>query len=190
LSRFNGQSRVALNDPDAAFVAGARSPNGEVLLAGDFTPLRNVPSAYVARYVSPCPAIAPPYGSGCRGSGGINTLRATQLPWIGSAFRGEATGMPGSGLAVSVTGLTQTSIPLASLLRQGLPGCDLLATLDLVEVVTPSQGRAATVLAIPALSSLVGLVLHHQVVALELDTGFNLVAVTSSNGLRLTLGVF
>jgi hypothetical protein len=98
--------------------------------------------------------------------------------------------MPGNGLAVGVTGLTQTSIPLASLLRQGLPGCDLLTTLDLVEVAAPRLGRADTVLAIPALTSLVGLVLHHQVVALELDTGFNLVAVTSSNGLRLTLGVF
>jgi hypothetical protein len=190
LYRFNGQAMIGLPGPQVALFAGAHSPDGEVLLAGYFTGLGNVTSAYVARYVSPCPATAPPYGSGCRGSGGTNVLRATHLPWIGSVFRGEATGMPGSGLAVSVTGLTQTSIPLASLLRQGLPGCDLLATLDLVEVVTPSQGRAATVLAIPALTSLVGLVLHHQVVALELDTGFNLVAVTSSNGLRLTLGVF
>lgn len=190
LSRFNGHAVVALPDPLATFVAGARSPDGEVLLVGDFASVGNVTSAFVARYVSPCPATAPPYGSGCRGSGGVNALRATQLPWIGSAFRGAATGMPATGLALGVTGLTQISIPIASLLRQGLPGCDLLATLDLLEVVTPQLGQAHTVLVLPALSSLIGQVLHHQVVAFELDTGSNLVAVTGSNGLRLTLGVF
>jgi hypothetical protein len=63
---------------------------------------------------------------------------------------------------VSVTGLAQVSIPIASLLRQGLPGCDLLATLDLLEVVTPSLGQAHTALALPALSALIGRVLHHQ----------------------------
>src|SRR5262249_9530826 len=108
----------------------------------------------------------------------------------GTVFRGQADGMPGTGIALAITGLSATSIPLSSLLQQGVPGCDLLATLDLLEVLTPRLGVARTSLALPLDRSLVGQVLHHPVLALELDSGANLVAVTSSNGLRLTIGRF
>jgi hypothetical protein len=144
----------------------------------------------MSRLVSPCPARVSGYGAGCIGSGGLNSLRAVELPWLGAWFRGEATGMPALGVAAACTGFAPTSIPLNTLLGQALPGCDLLAIPDLSQAVAPRAAAAQTALRIPALAGIVGLDLFHQVIALEVDGGSNLVAVTSTNGLRATIGVF
>jgi len=189
-SRFDGQAVVPLPAPGASFSDGVLDAAGDVLLVGDFVRAGGVASAYIARMASPCPAAAPSYGSGCAGSGGMNSLRATRLPWVDTTFRAEMTGMSANTLALAVFGLSPTSIPLASLLRQGLPGCHLLASLDLLDVVPLRLGIAYSQLAIPAQASLIGQVLHHQVVAFELDGSGHVLAVTSSNGLRLTIGAF
>jgi hypothetical protein len=190
LLRYDGQGLIPLPDPSAYFVDGVRSSNGDAVFVGDFLRAAGVLSAYVTRYVSPCPAIADVYGVGCSGSGGVNTMRATQLPWIGTAFAAEATGMPAQGLVVALTGFTSLSIPLQNLLQQGVPGCHLLASPDISVLGVPRNGLWQSVLPIPASTALVGLVLHHQCLALELDAGSNIVAVTGTNGLRLTIGVF
>jgi hypothetical protein len=189
LARFDGSVVVPTGSLATGFVAGAQAPDGAVVLATDATFTGTSPRAFTARLVTSCPASAQPYGSGCRGSGGDNVLRARTLPWLGAPFSGEATGMPALGLALGITGFAAVSIPIASLLRRGAPGCNLLATLDLVELVTPQLGQAHTTLPLPLVPALAGQVLRHQVVALEVS-GSNLVAATSSNGLRLTLGMF
>lgn len=186
--RFNGQSVARLGVVPA--YAGARLPSGEVWFGGSFQEASGIPSPNLVRYVSPCPARELPYGVGCTGSGGTNRLSALTLPWIGTMFRAEATGMPGSGIAVSVLGVTQTAVPLNALLRQALPGCDLLATLDVLQGTTPRLGRAQTNLSLPPLTSLVGSVLHHQVIALETNASNALIAATATNGLRLAIGMF
>ncbi|MCB9888762.1 MAG: hypothetical protein H6836_04225 [Planctomycetes bacterium] len=191
MARFDGQGCVRLPlSPNQYISSGARTAQGEVLYSGWFTAIGSVPCAFLARVVSPCPARAPTYGSGCVGSGGANNLRVRELPWVGSYFRAEATGMPANSLAIAVTGGTQTAIPIAALLPQGRPGCDLLATLDLLQPVTPRLGSAQTQLFVPLTASLVGAVVYHQVIAFELGTSSSVLAITSTNGLRLTVGVF
>lgn len=187
-SRFNGQAVMPLPAPGAMFSDGVVDHAGDVLLVGSFLAAGGVPSGFIARLTSPCAASAPRYGTGCTGSGGANSLNATRLPWVGTTFRAETTGLPATGLALAVFGVATTSIPLDSLLQLGVPGCQLLASLDLLQVVPLRLGTAYSLLTLPTQSSLIGQVLHHQVVAFELDTGSNVTAVTSSNGLRLTIG--
>jgi len=79
---------------------------------------------------------------------------------------------------------------VGSLLQQGLPGCELLASPDFLAVLPLANGSAVSDLPIPVSAPLIGAVLHHQVVALELGGGFVIAAATSTNGLRFRLGVF
>jgi hypothetical protein len=189
-ARYDGQTVTALPDPGADFDDGVRTGNGDVFFVGDFVRAGNVQAGYVVRYVSPCPALADRYGTGCSGSGGANELRAARLPVLGGALAARATGMPVLGVALSITGITQISIPLASVLRPGLPGCELLASPDLIDILPLANGSAASNLPIPVTTPLIGLALHHQFVALELSGGFTIAAATSTNGLRFRLGVF
>ena len=61
---------------------------------------------------------------------------------------------------------------------------------DYAELLLPASGVAETSLAIPDSAALAGLVLHHYVVPFEVDASLNILAVTSSNSLQLTLGTF
>lgn len=189
-ARFDGQSVTPLPAPGATFADAVIDRSGDVLLVGSFVRVGGVPSGYIVRLVAPCPASAPTYGPGCAGSGSLNSLRATHLPWLGTTFRAEVTGLPSNSLAVGVFGLTATSVPLANLIRQGLPGCQMLASLELLQVLPLRIGAAQSQLAVPLRRELLGQVLHHQVVTFELDSGSNVTAVTSSNGLRLTIGTY
>jgi hypothetical protein len=188
-ARFDGQTLAPLPTAPTTIVAGAWTPAGEALLAGEFATIGGVTSGYLARLVTPCVAAAAPYGAGCVGSGGMDVLTASELGWAGGTFRGLATGLPASAAAAAVFGISQISVPLSNLLSQGLPGCNVVTTLDLVAALVPSQGRVATQLPIPAVAGLVGQVLHHQVITVE-TAGSSLIAATSTNGLRLTIGMF
>ena len=163
---------------------------GDVVVGGVFTVAGGVPSTNVARLTTTCPATSIPYGASCAGSGGTNVLAATALPWLGATFRATATGMPASGFTVAVTGLAPIAIALPAILPQGVPGCTALVSPDLLELLVPVAGHVHTQLAVPAVPSLVGAVLHQQVVPFELDLTGSLVAVTSSNALALTIGSF
>jgi hypothetical protein len=117
-------------------------------------------------------------------------LAATELPWVGGAFRGRAIGLPPTAIALAVTGFAQLALPLAQVLPQGASGCVALAAPDLLEIAPQNGGIASTRLGLPNAPALAGLRLHHQVVPFELDTSGNITAVTSTNGLALTVGVF
>ncbi|HEX6812850.1 MAG TPA: hypothetical protein VF384_14585 [Planctomycetota bacterium] len=158
-----------------------------LLLGGTFLTVHGQPSANVAAIASSCPATAASYGSGCAGAGGTNVLTATALPWLGSTFRAQANGMPSIGLLASVHGFAQVAIPIAAVLPQGLPGCLLHASPDLVGASLSSGSTLDTAIALPLAPSLAGLSLFHFVVAFEFDTqGFT--AITSTNGLAAVLG--
>jgi len=117
-------------------------------------------------------------------------LAATALPWIGATFRARATGMPALGLVVAATGLSTLSLPLSSVLSQGQPGCDLLVSPDLLDVLLPVAGTASSQLVLPNSPSLIGQSFHHQMVPLELDLSSAITAITSTNALTATIGVF
>ena len=162
-------------------------PNGDRLLVGGVT----VGSVnFVGRLATPCPATASVGGAGCTGSGGLNVLTSRDLPWLGGVCTSVATGMPLAGLALAVRGLGTAATPLASILPQGLPGCSLLVTPDLLDAAVPNAGSVAASFMIPNVTALVGATLHQQVVALELGTGGAIAALTATNRLTLTIGAF
>ena len=188
LARWNGANWTSLPGTDGEIYVIAPLPGGAFAVGGEFATVGGAVSPYFAKLVTPCPASAIASGAGCTGSGGANVLAATALPWLGGTCRSLATGMPTNGLALAIVGFAPTSIPLAAILPQGVVGCSQLATLDLLDVLVPSAGRATATLAIPNSSALVGRTFHQQVVPLDLDALGNLVAVTATNALALTIG--
>ncbi|MBK8097475.1 MAG: hypothetical protein IPK26_10225 [Planctomycetes bacterium] len=145
----------------------------------------------VSGLTASCPS-AVTQGSGCPSSGGNNLLVASTLPWAGGTFVATATGLPGNAVAIAALGFSGLPIPLplSLLLPQGQPGCNLhvqVATADLVPVVA---GSASWQLALPADPLLVGLQFHQQMGVLELNAALAIVAATSTNALRLTIGSY
>ena len=190
LARWNGATWTQFGPGTREVQDLAFARNGDVLVAGSFTMAGTAPSKSVVRITTTCPATAVPTGSGCVGSGGTNTLAAQSLPWLGSTFRSTANGLAASSLAVHVLGASPASVPLPAVLPQASTGCVLQASPDALAVVPTNAGTAAITLPVPNLPGLLGLVLHQQVVALELDPFANVVGATAGNVLVLTLGAF
>lgn len=165
----------------------AMAPSGEVVVGGEFHRVGNVVNGNFATLSPSCPANAVAYGSGCAGSNGLDLLTATSLPWIGASYRAHGEGLPPLGFCASVFGFTSVSLPLQPLLPQALPGCTLLAAPDLFDLQL-TTGALDVATPIPATLAIVGLPLHHQLVTIELGPAGQFVAVTSSNGLALTIG--
>lgn len=132
-------------------------------------------------------ATASAYGSGCSGGGGPIVLAATQLPWLASTYTARSTGHAGNAVVLDVFGVSATSTPLPSLLPQGLPGCTLLASPDLLGVVLPAAGAATSSLVVPNDPWWIGAQVRHQHLSLEFVPA-GLAAVAGSNGLLLTFG--
>lgn len=174
---------------DVAVTASTLRANGDVVVAGTFLAAGGIANHGLAVLRPTCPATAVAYGGGCTGSGGFNSLVATTLPWTGSPFRARATGMPNLGIAVVVTGLSPLAVPMPLLLPQGVAGCTALVSPDLLDLTLPSSGIATTQIVLPTAVSLAGQTFRHQVVPLELDLAGNILAVTGTNALALTIGV-
>ncbi|MBZ0221193.1 MAG: hypothetical protein IT455_09875 [Planctomycetes bacterium] len=160
------------------------------MAGGDFTTAGGAVSVSLARLTTTCPAFATTLGTGCSGTGGANLLTATSLPWIGSTFRTRGTGMPSFAFVLNVTGFSTTSVPLPAILPQGGAGCSLLASPDVVDVLLPTSGIATAQLALPNALALVGQAFHQQMLPLEVDAQFNILALTSTNALTATIGAF
>jgi hypothetical protein len=190
LVRRNGVAWTPVADTDGVVEALTLRPRGDVVAGGRFATVAGAAAPFAALLVPTCAAAAISLGGGCASSGGANMLAATELPWTGGTFRAQATGLPLSGFAVAVTGFAAAAVPLASLLPQGVAGCSLLASPDVVDVVLPAGGAAATALAIPAAQALAGLQLRHQVVPIETAANGAFVSITSTNLLALTIGVW
>ncbi|HZN41654.1 MAG TPA: hypothetical protein VFD82_22815, partial [Planctomycetota bacterium] len=167
----------------------ASRANGDLVAGGVFTVVDGAVSVYIAQLTTTCPATAASFGAGCTGSGGPNALTPTSLPWTGSTFRSVATGMPANALALAVLGFSTTSIPLSSIVPQGVPGCSLFVSPDLLDLYIPAGGTVSTQLAIPNTAVLAGQVFHEQVVPVELGV-LGITALTSTNALSLTIGSF
>lgn len=158
-------------------------PEGELLVGGGFI-------GQLQRYPTTCPAQVAPAGSGCPSSGGANDLVVETLPWIGGTFRARGTGLPALALVSQVYGFSPTSIPLASILPQGVPGCDLLVSPDFVQFSVANAGSVTTAVALPNDPAIVGANFYHQLNLFEVDAALNFVAITASNALALTVGSF
>jgi hypothetical protein len=195
IARWNGSSWSALGAGLGATGAGfgaalAQLPDGTVAVAGTFRTAGALVSSNVALLAPTCPALAVPTGAGCVGAGGANVLAARTLPWLGTTFTAVGTGMPPVGFVVGVYGLGTANVPLSTILLQGQPGCALLVTPDVLDVQLPTAGSVTTQLVLPVAPSLLGQVLHQQLVPVELAANGTIAAFTASNALAVTIGTF
>jgi hypothetical protein len=163
-----------------------READGSWFCGGDFTMVAPNVASRMARLVPECLPTVATVGAGCSG----NQLTAMSLPWVGSTFRSTASGLPTNGIAVEVLGFAPASVPLASLLLQGQPGCDLLLAPSLSAAQLLTAGSVGLQFAVPNDVALAGAQLWQQVLAVELDAQANLAALTACNALQLVVGAF
>ncbi|MEZ6036102.1 MAG: hypothetical protein R3F29_01390 [Planctomycetota bacterium] len=188
--RWDGVSWTEAPSTDTSFGQHTWLPDGDLLVAGGFKAAGPWLSPGIARLRSSCAAAATVTGAGCASSGGANQLAAATLPWLGSTFRAEGSGLPTLALVSQVWGFTPMNLPLSALLPQAPPGCDLLVTPDYVEFALTTDGTVATSVTLPSNPALVGVQLHHQLNLFEVTPTLDLVEVTASNALLLTTGAF
>jgi hypothetical protein len=131
------------------------------------------------------------FGAGCPSRGGSNTLVAATPPLAGATFHAAGSGLPQTAIALAVSSVQPLvpALPLFPLLPLALPGCDLHVSADIVEALLTTNGAAQSSLSLPGGSALAGAVFFHQMVAIETDPFLAMVAITSTNGLRLTIGL-
>jgi hypothetical protein len=117
------------------------------------------------------------------------TLTANVLPWLGATCRTQCTGFAATSIGLGVLGFSATSVPLAAILPVGLPGCDLLASPDVLATLLPVAGKVDFAVAIPIAPALVGGTFHEQVVQIELNA-LQITGLVGSNALTLTIGQY
>jgi len=129
------------------------------------------------------------YGAACDLASGTPGLTGS-TPNINSSANISATNLGTSTGAVFVLGLSDTvfnGLPLPlDLAVIGLPGCGLLASGDLLELVLAAGGSADYVLNIPNQGNLVGQSVYVQAIAFEINPG--LVFLGATRGGRALIG--
>ena len=165
------------------------SLDGRTIVGQGINPNGNE-QAFLLRFPT-VPAGAVAYGASCAAGNGQLTLSATTLPYLGTTYTAQCSGASPTAVGLAIYGLAQQAVPLANVLPQGQPGCQLLATLDLLALLPAAVGGNSTAnLLIPNAPALVGAVLQQQVAQLQFGAGGVLQSVATSNGLQLTIGSF
>lgn len=193
LLRWNGATWSSLDTPNGRVHALLATPAGELAVGGSFTVVDGAVSAFFARYVSTCPASAAPLGLGCPSSGGDNELVATSLPWIDATFTATASGLPDPAAVVALVGfapIAQGVLPVASLLPEGVAGCDVLVDPIALVPMAAMAGSADLAIFLPGSPPLVGMPFYVQAIPFELDAFGAFVAVTATNSLSVVAGDF
>lgn len=85
--------------------------------------------------------------------------------------------------------LTSAGLPLASVLPQGVAGCNVHAAPDVLLVNVQIGAYTAWLFPIPNNPALVGGSYWHQAVPFDLDGGGNVAQITASNAFRMLIGV-
>ena len=183
LARWNGSSWSPLSSNSPGYVrALAMWPQDGVITSQEPAVGSSGVLGHVRELRSTCPALVQVGGSGCAGN-----LVSASLPWAGSTWHGEATGLPNAAVVFSVYGFATTSLPLSAVFATAQPGCTLHVHPDVVELAIATAGRTSARVVLPNTVALAGTVFHHQQVPFALDPTL---AVTATNALILTVGVF
>ncbi len=190
IARFDGLNWSSIGPGANDYVlAIARHDDDTYTFGGRFVTIGTVISNRVATMRSSCPASATAFGAGCASSaGGIVALAPTSLPWLGTTFRGQATGVPANSLALVVHGVLPAALLLPSVVPGAGAGCYLLTSADVLSVEIPSAVGVTTQLVIPANPALIGQTVRQQVLPVEPMAGG--LAISASNSLILVLGAF
>ncbi len=189
------------NDPQigriSRFYAGYIAATGKVYKAcgQNAAGSSSNPTYNVYQYQANPVASTMPYGTGCTGPGGVLSLVADNDPWTTRTFQCTGTGFGPSSLGISIVGLTQVLpgvLPVNTLpVPGGGAGCDLLATLDIIDTLLPIAGQATYYLPIgDALldPSLPGLPFFVQFAELEFTPFPAWTGTYSTNGLSCVVG--
>ncbi len=196
ISRWNGAMwsgigsglvKLASSTTDSVRAMALRA-NGDLLVGGAFDVAGGLAAGNLAVLSSTCPATAVSYGSGCSSAAGPLVIAADTLPWLGASFRTTTTGVAANSLCLGAIGFTQVSIPLASLLAEGQPGCTLLTAPDITFVLQSSPGTAHSAFALANAPSLLGATFFQQTIPLEFSVTGALTSVRGSNALAATIG--
>ncbi|MCA8950333.1 MAG: hypothetical protein KDE27_12580 [Planctomycetes bacterium] len=191
IARWNGSSWSPVAGGTEGFAVRTvhSAADGSLLLGGRFRAGSGTFSWNLARLTNDCLASVANYGATCAGSAGVSTISSQQLPWVGTTLQASVSNVPANALGVAVWGLAPAAVPLPTLLPQGVPGCALLASPDVVlPALAPAGGELHTMLAIPNSAVFAGVMLFHQVGIAEFGSLGQVVALTSSDGLRLEIG--
>lgn len=190
--RLHGGAWTSIGFPKSAVLAVDQGIDGKLRVGGTFVGDTNSDASVFALRSVPCPAVATTFAPGCPSSGGGNTLTTTSLPWANGTFRAMATGLPTTAVVIAVTGMTAVAppLPLSVVFAQGGPGCNLHVAPDILGLLLTTNGTAVSEVSLPNTSSIVGLTFFHQLVPIETDALGNWIAVTATNALQLTAGIF
>ena len=193
IARWDGTQWHALGSgTNGAVFALTLLPSGDVMVGGDFTTVDGMPANRVALWSTTCAAQVFAAGAGCPSSGGGNVLTAHWPAWADATFHARGTGLPANAWVLAVTGLAtvQPPLPLAALLPNAGPGCNLHVGPEIIQFVMPEAGSAVSQLFLPNSPPIIGVGFHHQMVPIEFDVFGNFVAVTSTNSLGLVVGSY
>jgi hypothetical protein len=150
------------------------------------------PGAYLnSTYTSYLLATAAVYGNGCGSPAMTLVPDPSQRPILGQSAQVMIGNVPGFNVALAA-GWSRTSwggVPLPfSLAQFGMPGCDLLQSVDLLGIAaTPTgPGTFSAVFGLPWIPSLLGQRLHLQAYAFA--PGQNQAGIVVSNGVEWRFG--
>jgi trimeric autotransporter adhesin len=191
LARRSGSTWSAIGTPFVGRIRRlAALPDGTIAVAGDFTAIGGAAASHLAMLAPTRPAATTSVGPGCAGAAGVPTLTATSLPWLGGTLRTRCDQVPANALAVAVTSLSPLTVPLSLVLPIAAPGCDGLAIADLADLLLPSGGSVTLAIPLPPQPAFVGIDLWQCVAVLEFAPSGAATALTASNRLRCTTGLF
>jgi hypothetical protein len=191
IARWNGATWLPMGaGTNGSVRAVGFDPQGGVIAGGAFTTAGSVTSPNCARFITSCPTTVGTFATGCPSSAGMAQWTISSGPWVGSTYRAICSGLPSLALAVDVMGLTTNPLSLAALLPQGQPGCTVVPDLQILSTRAITNGRAESETAIPNAPWIAGVPFYHQMVPFEFDSVMGLIAVTATDTLRLTIGVF
>tara|TARA_R110002094_G_scaffold188096_1_gene163431 strand:- start:613 stop:2019 length:1407 start_codon:yes stop_codon:yes gene_type:complete len=190
IARWDSSTWSAIGSGTDGTINALAWADGSLWLGGDFTTADGLPSPNLARITSSCPATAVMTGVGCAGTNGVDMVEPMEFPWFNGVYLSHASSLPTTAIAVSVYGLTQTSLPLSIALPQALPGCDLQVVPVVTQIGLVVDGTFDDELQIGGSTMFVGQSLFHQVIAVGFDANGQIQEITSSNVLALTIGDF
>lgn len=179
IAAWNGSAWGPLPGAPSAVVELAAHPNGDLWT---ITGTREL-----ARWSSPCAATAQATASSCANPAGLSRLSSLAWPVLGGTCSSEASGLPGSAIAVGVFGASVPSLPLSVLLPLAGAGCDVRVGADVVVAVASTTGTARFQWSVPSAPALAGLGFAQQVVVLGLQPA-GIVSATSTNSLAFVVG--
>ncbi len=144
-------------------------------------------SPYLLSLSSSCEAVQVPYGASCTGSAGQVQLIGVSRPWLGGTWRARAQTLPSAALLVAqVVGFPSWPTPLVGYLVEGQPGCQLLVSPELIDLLPAGGGVAESAWPVPDVAALVGQSLGLQHVPFEFGPG-GLTGAFASNALLATV---